>query len=195
MKPVENRPELLAVNWAEVGVRLVAYATWKARNLNWRTGQSWDLAGGRTPEDIAAEAIVKVLDGTRGWDPARMALLPFMQGVIDSLMSHLVESLDNRIQQRWDAAAPSAAIDSANAVNDDEDDAEKRIERLRVALLASGSRDLLDVVDAITRGCEPKPQALARRLGVSVADANNRIKRLRRLALKIDGRESRRMTG
>ena len=52
-----------------------------------------------------------------------------------------------------------------------------------------------DVVDAITRGCEPKPQALAAWLRVSVADVNNRIKRLRRLAFKIDRGEARRMTG
>ena len=191
MKPVENRPELRAVNWAEVGVRLVAHATWKARNLRWRTGHSWELAAGKTPEDIAAEAIAKVLDGTRAWDPEKMALLPFMQGVVDSLMSHLAESLDNRIQQRWDG---SSVIDSVAAAEEG-DDAEQRIERLRVALTTSGSRDLLDVVDAITRGCEPKPQALAGWLRVSVADVNNRIKRLRRLAFKTERDEARRMTG
>jgi hypothetical protein len=194
MKPVENRPELLAVNWAEVGVRLVAYATWKARNLHWRTGHSWELAAGKTPEDVAAEAIAKVLDGTRAWDPRRMALLPFMQGVVDSLMSHLAESLDNRIQQRWDAVS-TPAVASAAAAENEEDDAEGRIERLRAALMTSGNRDLLDVVDAITQGCEPRPQALARWLRVRVADINNRIKRLRRLAFKIDKAESRRMTG
>ena len=191
MKPVENRPELLAVTWAEVGVRLVAYATWKARNLHWRTGHSWELAAGKTPEDVAADAITKVLDGTRAWDPERMALLPFMQAVVDSLMSHLAESLDNRIQQRWETAP---AIASAAAAEEG-DDAEERIERLRNALMTSGGRDLLDVVDAITRGCAPKPQALAVWRRVNVADVTNRIKRLRRLAFKIDRGETRRMTG
>jgi hypothetical protein len=194
MKPADNRQALLAVNWAEVGVRLVAYATWKARNLQWRTRQAWELAAGKTPEDVAAEAIVKVLDGTRVWDPAKIPLLPFMQGVVDSLMSHLAGSLDNRIQQRWEAMAPPAA-EQAAADEEKGESAEERIERLRADLIASGSQELLDVVDAITRGCEPKPQAVARWLGISVADVNNRLKRLRRLAFKIERREPQAMTG
>jgi hypothetical protein len=123
-----------------------------------------------------------------------MALLPFMQGVVDSLMSHLVESLDNRIQQRWDVTPPPA-IDQAATAEGEEGSAEERIGRLRVALVAGGSRDLLDVVDAITRGCEPKPQALARWLGINLADVNNRLKRLRRVAFKIERRESQAMAG
>src|SRR4029453_14115422 len=57
--------ELRRVDWADVGIRLTAYATWKARNLHWRTGRTDALAAGKTPEDIAAEAILKVLGGER----------------------------------------------------------------------------------------------------------------------------------
>jgi hypothetical protein len=98
------RRELQRVDWADIGVRLTAYATWKARNLRWRTGRTDLLAGGKTPEDIAADAILKVLGGDRVWDPARGPLLPYLEGVVDSLISHLAESADNRIQERWSQA-------------------------------------------------------------------------------------------
>jgi len=41
--------ELQRVDWADVGIRLTAYATWKACNLHWRTGRTDVLAGGKPP--------------------------------------------------------------------------------------------------------------------------------------------------
>jgi hypothetical protein len=170
--------ELRRIDWADVGIRLTAYATWKARNLHWRTGRADALAGGKTPEDIAAEAILKVLGGERAWDPTRGPLLAYLEGVVDSLMSHLAASLDNRIQETWSDRLEPAA-DGPRA-----DDPAERIDRLRAALLREQQHTLLAVVDAIAAQCEPKPQALAQQLGTTVADINNRLKRLRRFALR-----------
>jgi predicted transcriptional regulator len=39
-------------------------------------------------------------------------------------------------------------------------------------------------MNAILNGCEPKPRYLAAELGVSFEDINNRLKRLRRRAMK-----------
>jgi hypothetical protein len=172
------RRELQRVDWADIGVRLTAYATWKARNLRWRTGRTDLLAGGKTPEDIAADAILKVLGGDRVWDPDHGPLLPYLEGVVDSLISHLAESADNRIQERW-SEAHDAADDEPAAV-----DPEQRIDRLRAALIDDRQQALLAIVDAIASHCDPTPQALAQRLGTTVADINNRLKRLRRFALR-----------
>ena len=60
---------LREVDWADLGVRLTAYAVWKARNLAWRHGRGELSLGARTPDDLAADAILKVLSGERGWDP------------------------------------------------------------------------------------------------------------------------------
>src|SRR5438067_992758 len=89
------REHLEQIDWADIGIRLTAYAIWKARNFRWRTGRDWALAAGKTPEDIAREAILKVLDGTRAWDPQRGGLLRYLEGVVDSLMGHLAVSQDN----------------------------------------------------------------------------------------------------
>ncbi len=170
--------DLRDVDWAAVGIRLTAYATWKARNRQWRTGRSDALAGGRTPEDLAAEAVLKVLSGERAWDPRRGPLQPYLEGVVDSLLSHLADSLDNRIQERWSETHDRA--DEVESVDDSE-----RVDLLRAALRRAAQPTLLAVVDALSDGCEARPQALAARLGTSVADINNRLKRLRRLAQQL----------
>ena len=58
--------KLREADWETIGIQLAAYARWKARNLHWRTGGTGDLAKGKTPEDVAAEAIEKAFD----WDTA-----------------------------------------------------------------------------------------------------------------------------
>ena len=175
-----------SLDWADVGIRLTAYATWKARNLRWRTGRTDVLAGGKTPEDLAAEAILKVLAGERAWDPGRGPLLPYLEGVVDSLMSHLAASSDNRIQEQWSESYGETAGQADSAT-----DPEDRVERLRAALLNRQQHALLAVLDAVATDVEPKPQALAQYLGISVADVNNRLKRLRRFAQQIVQQASR----
>lgn len=170
--------ELDRTDWADVGVRLAAYATWKARNLRWRTGRADTLAGGKTPDDLAADAILKVLGGERAWDPSRGPLLRYLEGVVDSLLSHLAASADNRMQEPWSEAHDRAAAPAAS-------DPAERIDRLRAALQHDQQHALLAVVDAIAARCDAKPQAIAQVLGTSVADINNRLKRLRRYALRI----------
>ena len=172
--------ELEQVDWADVGVRLAGYATWKARNLRWRTGR-WDiLAAGKTPDDLAAEAILKVLEGERAWDPGRGPLLAYLQGVVDSLLSHLASSPDNRIQESL--AEEHDRAGEAPSIVDPED----RIARLRALLRDDHQYPLLAIVDAVSAHCEPKPQSLAQRLGTTVADINNRLKRLRRYAQRVE---------
>src|SRR5262245_60893258 len=105
---LDARRKLHDADWADIGVRLTAYAMWKARHYRWRTGQVWALAAGKTPEDIAREAIVKVLDGSRTWDPERGPLLPYLEGIVDSLMSHLAASTDNTVLQPWRERGPEA---------------------------------------------------------------------------------------
>jgi DNA-directed RNA polymerase specialized sigma24 family protein len=177
-----TRRELRNADWFDIALRLAAHATWRARNLRWRTGLSCDLAAGKTPEDIAAEAILKVMEGARVWDPKRGALLPFLQGVVDSLLSHLASSADNRAQERWAATySAAAAIPEPDSISPEE-----RLAELRRLLVENRRPELLAIIDAIGEGCEPKPQVIARRLGTTIADVNNRLKRLRRLALKIN---------
>jgi len=172
---------LREADWHEIGIRLCAYASWKARNYSWRTGSTLFLAAGNTPEDIAREAILRVLDGRRRWEPERGALLPFLQGVVDSLMSHLAASADNSLLA---AAAGPAALALAAWPQPEEQPADDAVEQLRTTLQARREQELLVVLDAV-QACAPKPAAIAAHLGVAVSEVNNRLKRLRRIALQI----------
>lgn len=172
---------LREVDWADVGVRLTGYAVWKARNLAWRRGRTELPLGARTPDGLAAEAILKVLSGERGWEPRRGALLPYLQGVVDSLLSHAVAAPD--VSRTVYAEPPPELTPEAG------DPAAERVDRLRAELQRERQDALLAVVDAIEAHCEPRPQALAAHLGTSVADVNNRLKRLRRLALRLTAGE------
>src|SRR5262249_1626817 len=86
------RRQLLAASGEAIGAQPPGYAIHEAGTLQWRTGRADVLAAGFSPEDVAAEAVRRVLDGTRSWDPQRGDLLSYLRGVVDSLMGHLVTS-------------------------------------------------------------------------------------------------------
>lgn len=176
----DTRRRLQEADWADIGIRLTAYATWKARNYQWRTREADALAGGQTPEDVARDAIVKVLDGTRAWDPQRGPLLPFLQGVVDSLMSHLAASVDNARAEHWHDALPERVATAQRDYAESSD----LIDRLRRTLEREHAADLLALLGAVQEH-GPKPTAIAIKLETSVRDINNRLKRLRRTALKV----------
>jgi DNA-directed RNA polymerase specialized sigma24 family protein len=194
--------QLREADWATIGVQLTAHSAFRAENLAWRTGNSVDLAKGLNPKDIAAEAIRKVIDGIRKWDPERGALLPFLKGVVDSEISHLAESSDNQLQSRvladdeedemWDRSEfqapsndPQGLLHQQQSTPEQvllEKEAEVRISALFDAMTEQA--DLVDVVDAIME-VGPRPAHIAEHLGLPVTEINNRLKRLRRLALSL----------
>jgi len=215
---------LREADWDTISVELVAYAAFLAANLSWRTGDSPDpetkpspnqlarnlnIAMGLNPIDIAQEAIKRVLDGRRKWDPSRGPLMPYMKAVVDSLVSHLAESKDNQLQRRvpqgdeeqedlWDQSEFRAPLNDPNNLRDsqgaqpvapDEALVEQQADR-RIAEVFEAIRDnptLEKLVEAIME-VGPKPADIAEYLHVTVSEVNNRLKRLRRLALKRTGR-------
>lgn len=188
-------------DWKAIGKELVAYAIWKAQNFAWRTGNDDDLAQGFQAEDVARQAIEKVFAGKRAWDPARGDLLPYLKGVVDSLMSHMADSLDNTIQARLaEDEEGKELLDHAEfhaARNDNFGllSAHQRsrgtnsdVENERVAKLfaaVQGEDDLMAVLDVVMSSGETKPAQIAAELGIEVTEVNNRLKRLRRVAMNI----------
>lgn len=189
------------VDWKIIGIQLAGYARWKAGRLHWRTGRTDDLAKGKTPEDVAAEAIEKALDGTRTLNlEINEDLLNCLKSIVDSDINHLVHSADNFRQrpvienqdgeELRDKMEFQAAHDNYNElisqqpsnpedhlVNIDEQEAERRIDRLLKSL--AGEKDLMEVLEAMLEG-EAKPKDIADCLKTSVFDINNRLKRIRR---------------
>jgi DNA-directed RNA polymerase specialized sigma24 family protein len=205
MTPTELA-KLQQVDWKAIGIQLAGYARWKARRLRWRTGGREDLAKGKTPEDVAAEAIEKALDGTRALRfDTNSELLDRLKSIVDSDINHLAHSADNmrqsaglqnqdgeelRDKMEFEAVHQNYNDLLSQQPNDpeeqivklDEQDAERRVDSL--FKLLSDDKDLTDVLESILEG-ETKPKEIADRLNTSVSDINNRLKRIRRHADKI----------
>jgi DNA-directed RNA polymerase specialized sigma24 family protein len=197
--------KLQEADWKTIGIKLAAYARWKARNLNWRTGRAGDLAKGKRAEDLVAEAIEKVLDGTRALNlEGKDDLLDCLKNVVDSDINHLAKSADNVRQHRLreneqgeelrDKMEFEAAHHNYNELISqqpgdpgdhvaklDEQQAEGRIDQLLQSL--ADEKDLMEVLEVMLEG-EIKPKDIADRLKTSVSDINNRLKRIRRQAFK-----------
>jgi len=86
---------LEAADWKDIILKLTRYALWKASRYTWRSGNPRQLIGGKTPEDIALEAVEKVWSGVRAWNPDKHPdLLRHLMGIVDSDLNHLIHSLE-----------------------------------------------------------------------------------------------------
>ncbi len=87
--------------------RLIAYAEQKVRRLYWQGILGGEMPEGYEPGDLVAQAVERVIDGRRKWDPEETPdLLEYLTSVIDSLTSNLVKGWANR-RMRTDAALTS----------------------------------------------------------------------------------------
>lgn len=188
-------------DWDAIGKELVAFAVFWARNYKWRRGETWELAAGETVADIVQEVIVKTIEGRRKWDPHKGALVPWLKDQVKSEIDHLCHSRPHKyevpIPENEDGeeladrvvhcASRRSNLDPT-LIRDPEEIILKQeeIKQREDALFqaADGDPQLEEILDVIT-DCEPKPRHLAAEIGVPVEDINNRLKRLRRRALKL----------
>lgn len=182
-------PNLSDSEWEELVGKLTLHAHSKLRKLYWRGvpyAKGGAVPGAASAQDFAAEAIEAFLDGTRKWDKTQQPdFLQFLLGVVDSKISHLVESVENRTTRRIDTAKkddePAYKL-RAKSKRPDEIviDDEERL-RTREAVLAELRDD--DLAKSLFECIEAeitKPAEIAEYLGLDVSDVNNSQKRLRR---------------
>jgi hypothetical protein len=86
--------ELLeAADWRDITLRLTYHAVLRFRRYSWKSG----LPKGNSPEDIAVNAIEKVFDGTRDWDPDKYPdLLKHLKWIVSSDIEHLFSSMEHK---------------------------------------------------------------------------------------------------
>jgi DNA-directed RNA polymerase specialized sigma24 family protein len=177
---------LQQADWSLVRRKLLTYATWRARHYWWPRGNGLDLAEGTTVEDVAHEVMVKVLEGIRRWDPARGELFPWLQAQSNSIIDALAKSAPHRHEVGLLEAEALTVMPSSDPLEIviDEETKTQRLQRVNALLrMVETEPELREVLEVILDGCEPKPRHLAVKLGVPIADINNRLKRLRRHAL------------
>lgn len=196
---VENHP------WEETIPKLTYYALKKIKRRYWL-----GVFGGPTPaateaEDIVMKCIKKVLDGQRCWEPEKYPdLYRFLLGVIDSEVSHLVESWENRYFLREEALAGDCngeetkdfwqAVPDLNPtietklINQEiEEKSEKFFQEFYESV--QDSPKLQMVLDSIFEG-HIKRADIAENIGITVKEFDNLKKQLRRRLQLFQGKNS-----
>jgi DNA-directed RNA polymerase specialized sigma24 family protein len=191
-----NVPQLSDDQWTELVERLTLHASCKMLRLYWRgiLGSRGGMApGGIEAADLAAAAIVDVLEGNRVWDPkAHPDLLNFLRSVVDSKVNHLVEGVENQKTRRH--AATNSGEEGASAyqvagrepVPADFVANRESADKLRSSIFKAleGDEIAYNVFECLDAEIT-KPSEIAQMLGVPVTDINNAQKRLGRAVLKI----------
>lgn len=118
---------LQKADWDDIAVRLTDYAVKKARRYRWRTGTA---IGGESAEDLAFEAIKRVLDGDRKWDPqGKPDIFQYLTGVVDSLLSHLSKSPARILVQSFPESEDGEILEELLKKADPESDTAKHLAR------------------------------------------------------------------
>jgi DNA-directed RNA polymerase specialized sigma24 family protein len=176
-----------------LSVRLLAYATRRAKVKRWWLGGAGALAKGKMAEDVACEAILSLFGGPRRWEQTSQPD-PWLhvKSVVNSILSNLVRAKENRVSNRDvedDAASTQSTPESEMIAAEGEVWLEKRRalahSLLQDEILAADDGTLLSLHDLIVRDDIHKPQELAQRLGTSVRDVNNLKKRFWRICRRV----------
>lgn len=123
-------------------------------------------------------------------------MLPWLKEVIKSEISHLVTSAAHRHEQAEQVeeddeqsipvslATAAYSQDPAMVVlhQEEQEEITKRLAPIYEAV--AEDPELAEIVEAVLDGCEPKQRFLMEVIGTTKADINNRLKRLRRRALR-----------
>jgi hypothetical protein len=174
-----------------LAIQMLAFARRRAKGRKWWLSGAGSLAKGEEIEDIVSKAIVSLFGGSRKWnreeqpDPAQHA-----RSVINSLLSNLVRAKENRLLSRQVSDdIPSQADDPEQMLLQKEEEAaiEGRRQRGYLLLIDGVSHDeqLMKLHDLMVNDHISKPQELAARLGVSVAEVTNLKKRFWRVCEKM----------
>lgn len=203
--------ELREADWPSIQRKLLSFTLGITKTLRWRgvrgvSDTEGELIAGVSCKDLVQDLIRKTLSRDRKWDPDRGPLMPWLKQNMRSEIDALVKSAANRHEQDdadeegneltdttspttfTAAAVSSATIDLAQDPADvilhqaEHEEIKKKLDPFYEA--AAEFPELAEIVEAIMNGCEPKPRFLAEELGVPISEMYNRLKRLRRLALR-----------
>ena len=189
-------------DWENIALELTYHAVVKVKRLRWRTGSYESLPQGKTPEDLAYEAIEKVFSGDRRWNPDKNPdLLRYLKSVVDSLVSHLVESENHKRLQYFpetedgvdlEEVLPLAATSLSRRPKTPEEEllAKEREERVLSEIFdaVDGDVELGALVEALMEGYT-KPAEIAQAWNRDVKDVYPMVRKLKH---RIEGRQRRR---
>jgi hypothetical protein len=174
-------------DWDALILQLGRYALQKGRRFYWRTGRTGELPCGEVTESLVSKALLLWMSGRRRWNRDEYAdLRGFLQGVVDSLLSHSATGSDNRAVISDEAPDRSAQATPESELLEKERASEMDQMLAEIVRQSQSDTVALDIIDAIHNG------AITRRdivmvTGRSARDIDNGLKRLRRVGAAVAG--------
>ncbi|MCO6042704.1 hypothetical protein NG895_02180 [Aeoliella sp. ICT_H6.2] len=186
-------PDYSDDDWELLVKRLTLYADSKLRKVYWRGAAhapGGSGPGGMGPDEFAAEAIESFLDGSRKWNKeTEPEFLRFLFNVVDSKISHLVESAENSRTRRIDTcdrdSEPAFQVKSGAKRPDVVVADQEQSDLLHNAVISEldGDTTAVSVFECFEADIT-KPSEIAEMMGIGIDEVNNAKKRLARSADK-----------
>jgi hypothetical protein len=172
-------------DWQSLTVQLGRYALQKSRRFYWRTGSSGELPDGERTESLVSKAIVLWLTGRRRWNPSEYDdLQGFLQGVIDSLLSHAANGYDNRGVSPDEGPVLVASLTPESELLRKELALEAEQTLSEIVCRSRDDAVVAAIIDAMRDGAATR-RAIVQATGRPAADIDNGLKRLRRLGASV----------
>ncbi|WP_158621572.1 sigma factor [Corallococcus aberystwythensis] len=160
-----------------------------ARAIQIVSRKRWSRPGtmpeGQEAEDLVQEALRRLLDDSRSWDPERVSLEDFLVGSVRSIASSAVKGLANRVRAIGDDVPQG--IGGVQDPHFHSPSPEQQLDELqRYKLLAeavlnavSGDPEVEKIVSAVLEGCVKRAELITE-TGLEPKRFDNAIKRLHR---------------
>jgi len=192
-------------DWVKIITELARYAHWRAYRYKWRSGNPGQLPDGKTPKDIAFEAISKVITGDRAWDPDRYPdLLIHLKWIVKSDLNHLFTSMGHmssgRLNESIEHDSPESPYDETildprlplcdHTQTPEEhliakENAEyEEMAKQKLFALVKGDEDLESLLLCFDEGID-KPELIAREMGWDIKTVYSLKRKLLRKASSI----------
>jgi hypothetical protein len=181
-------------DWHALIVHLGRYALQKSRRFYWRTGNSGELPDGERTDSLVSKAIVLWLTGRRRWNPSEYDdLRGFLQGVIDSLLSHAANGYDNRGMPPDQGPMLVAGVTPESELLQKE--RALAAEQTLSEIVCQSREDVVvgAIINAMRDGAATR-RAIVQATGRSAADIDNGLKRLRRLGASVAAGQKERLS-
>jgi hypothetical protein len=172
-------------DWETLILQLGRYALQKGRRFYWRTGRAGELPCGEVTESLVSKALLLWMSGRRRWNRDEYAdLRGFLQGVIDSLLSHSATGSDNRTVTSDEAPVQSVRMTPESELLEKERASE--MDQMLAEIVRRSQSDIvaLDIIDAIHNGATTR-RDIVMVTGRSARDIDNGLKRLRRVGAAV----------
>jgi hypothetical protein len=169
--------------------RLTIYAERKYRRLGWFKNGQYRSPSGQGPDDVAAEAIVRLIEGRRNYDDQKYPdLLEYLKkSVTKSIVSHIIDSPDfEKRKPIPHVLTEDGEIEEIEIESEGDDTTlvymqKDLVEKINAILQEKFAQDniVLGILECMKAGID-KPSEMAEYLEVETSDVNNAQKKLRR---------------